>query len=180
MGLFLCQPQSQKIILGTIPSYSIVADSSEATGLKWATPSGGGKVLQVVQATYSTETSTTSGSYQDTGLSVSITPSSASSKVLVLVSQQFIAIGSAPYALSALSLFRGATNILNRGGDSHGLNVAGSGDRQVGWVSNLMYLDSPNTTSSTTYKTQMFKQEGTARAQHSGATSTIICLEIGA
>ena len=46
MGLFLCQPQSQKIILSTIPSYTIVADSAEATGLKWATPaSGGGMTL---------------------------------------------------------------------------------------------------------------------------------------
>lgn len=160
--------------------YVLTADSAEATGMKWAAAAAGGKVLQVVSATYSTETSTTSTSYVDTGLSVSITPSSSSSKVLVLVSQQFMAIGSAPYNLSALSLFRGSTNILNRGGDSHGGNIAGSGDRQIGWVSNLMYLDSPSTTSSTTYKTQMLRQEGTARAQHSGATSSIICLEIGA
>lgn len=35
MGLFYCQPQSSEIVLG------FVADSAEATGLKWATPAGG-------------------------------------------------------------------------------------------------------------------------------------------
>lgn len=39
MGLFLCQPQSSEIVLG------FVADSAEATGLKWATASSGGMTL---------------------------------------------------------------------------------------------------------------------------------------
>ena len=48
----------------------------------WTTPAGG-KVLQVVQATTSTETTVSTTSYTDTGLSATITPTSASSKILV-------------------------------------------------------------------------------------------------
>jgi len=56
----------------------------------WATPAagGGGKVLQVVNATYATSTTNSTSTYADTGLSATITPSSASSKVLVLVIKQ--------------------------------------------------------------------------------------------
>ena len=53
----------------------------------WAAPAGGGKVLQVINATYGTVVTTASNTYQDTNLSASITPSSASSKVLVLINQ---------------------------------------------------------------------------------------------
>jgi hypothetical protein len=62
----------------------LTADSSTATGLKWATAAGGGKVLQVVQDTSVDSTNTTSTSYVDSDLSISITPSSTSSKVLVI------------------------------------------------------------------------------------------------
>ena len=46
---------------------------------------GGGKVLQVVNGTLSSSVDTSSTSYADTGLSVAITPSATSSKILVLV-----------------------------------------------------------------------------------------------
>ena len=51
-----------------------------------ALPSGvGGKVLQVVTGTYATSATTSSGTFSSTGLSASITPSSVSSKILILI-----------------------------------------------------------------------------------------------
>ena len=45
MGLFCCQAHSSAIVPSTIPIASIVADSAEATGLKWDTPASGGMTL---------------------------------------------------------------------------------------------------------------------------------------
>ena len=47
--------------------------------------SGTGNVLQVVQGTFATQTSSTSSTHADTGLSLSITPSATSSKILVMM-----------------------------------------------------------------------------------------------
>ena len=62
---------------------TLVADSSTATGLKWAAPAGGGKVLQVVSAVYNTKTDSTTSSYIDTGLTATITPTLATSTIVV-------------------------------------------------------------------------------------------------
>jgi hypothetical protein len=54
----------------------LTADSAEATGLKWATPAAGGKVLQVVEAVTTTQATISSGSYTDTNRSNNYTISS--------------------------------------------------------------------------------------------------------
>jgi hypothetical protein len=61
-------------------SAAILNDYVQAAG------GGGGKLLQLVQGTYSTQTGTSSTSYVDTGLSVTITPTLNTSKVLILIS----------------------------------------------------------------------------------------------
>ena len=59
----MCQAESLAIVPGTIPRVSIVADSAEATGLKWAAPAGGGSGLTLIErATFSSTTSIISGS----------------------------------------------------------------------------------------------------------------------
>ena len=150
----------------------------------WAAPAGGGKVLQVVSATYSTEKSITSTSYTDTDLSASITPSATTSKILILVSQSYIRTRSATTAGSPARLLRGATSIFAQDG-TNGLEMmyleyvqANAG---LGLYNNFNYLDSPSTTSATTYKTQTrVNGAGTITAQWGGATSVITLLEIGA
>jgi hypothetical protein len=159
-----------------------VADSTASTGLKWATPSGGGKVLQVVQATYSTETSTTSTSLVDTGLSASITPTLNTSKILVIYNINIRRNNTTDIDVqSYFAAFRGATNITGT------LTIGNYGTATMTYLQyksnlNWSYLDSPATTSSTTYKVQMRSNAAaiTTTAQTDGNTSTMILMEIGA
>jgi hypothetical protein len=156
---------------------TLVADSTAATGLKWATPSGGGKVLQVVSATYATQTSSSSSSYADTGLTATITPTLATSKVLVLMTQNGVTkITSDTYG--RFKLFRGATEIAyvqSSVGETGSSAVNGAGTVAIS------YLDSPATTSATTYKTQFASGANLAaiRVQDSSSLSSIVLLEIG-
>jgi hypothetical protein len=148
--------------------------------VKWATPAGGGgKVLQVVNATTTTETSNSTTTYADTTLTATITPTLATSKVLVLVSQNGVWKSSGNSAnATAIKLLRGATDLIVFADllsytDSALANITSA---------SVSYLDSPATTSATTYKTQF--KNGTAaalvRVQNQGAHSSITLLEIGA
>jgi hypothetical protein len=79
----------------------------------WAAPAGGGKVLQVVSATTSTSASTATATYIDTNLTATITPSSATSKVLVLFHQNGVFRSAAGNTSGvSLRLMRGATEIM--------------------------------------------------------------------
>ena len=149
-------------------------------------PASGGKVLQVVQATYSTQTVITSTSYTDSGLSATITPSSATSKVLILVNQCILANRAATTFDGAVDLRRSNTSIYLQE-FANGLSAAVQGafsDIQLRTYHNATYLDSPATTSATTYKT-MGKLATAANGaqlvfQQNSAIGTMILLEIGA
>lgn len=166
----------------------LTADSSTATGLKWATPAGGGKVLQVVSSTYSTSTSITSTSFTDTGLSLSITPTLATSKVLVLITQQAQLERFAANIAASVELRRGSTTVFNLGDASttYGYTIQATGATIVGRASaiSISYLDSPATTSAVTYKTRAAlsttANSASFTAQQGGQNSTITLLEIGA
>ena len=162
---------------------NLVADSSQATGLKWATAAGGGKVLQVVSATYSTETSVTGSTWTDSGLSLSITPSASTSRILVMISQLIYAERSSDNAGVGLRLLRGATTVMTVSNSyATYVNIASGSTPQSGGTGVIVYVDSPATTSSTTYKTQFQASFSsvTAKAQIASGTSTITLLEIGA
>jgi len=144
----------------------------------WATPAagGGGKVLQVVYASYNTDTSSTSATYADTGLSATITPTLATSKVLVLVEQN--GLRKEGNTSSYFKLLRGASDLIKFGGLVG--STASTARNNVGGVG-ASYLDSPATTSATTYKTQFNADNGaTVYVQNDSTVSTITLLEIGA
>ena len=159
---------------------TLVADSTASTGLKWATPASGGKVLQVVNATTATGVNSSTGTYVDTTLTATITPTLNTSKILIFVSQNGLGKSAANAGtFGALRLLRGATELFFFEGQFAYTNTAI--ENNVG-ASTVTYLDSPATTSATTYKTQVRSASATALVvvQGGGSTSTITLMEIGA
>ena len=170
--------------LGIGTAGQVLAVNSGATAPEWKTIPAGGKVLQVVQGTTQTAASTTSASYSDTNLTATITPSSASSKILVMVMQAMksAASGAASNGFF-IKLFRGATAITGETSANYNFFYLSTGnpvtyDQRT--LISIHYLDSPATTSATTYKTQQANYSGTTTAQYDGTMSTIILMEIGA
>jgi hypothetical protein len=162
----------------------LTADSTTATGLKWATPAGGGgKILQVVQATTTTETSLTSATWTDSGLSASITPSSSSSRILVMTTQVLNLGQSDDTGIMAggTRLLRGSTNIFT---PYEGSGISFYESDFYRGITSMHYVDSPSTTSSTTYKTQIYLAitggGASIAAQPASAQSSIILMEVGA
>jgi hypothetical protein len=136
------------VIAGSISAGKLGAASVARTNMGYA-----GAVLQVVRSEYTTLTSTTSTStYSNIG-SATITPSSASNKILITVNYHVSGVG-------ALRLLRGSTALNTPTGtymfysqssaSQAGYN-AGS-DRQT---ITMQFYDSPATTSSTTYNVEM-------------------------
>lgn len=143
---------------------------------------GAFRILQVVTAEYGTGVTNNTNVFADTGLTATITPQSATSKVLVIVNHQGVTkeTGNANSAV-AIQLLRGATQIFLVNGH---LSTATSSEIHADF--NLIRLDSPATTSATTYKTTFCNQvnaAGVSVNRSIGAgfqTSTMILLEVSA
>jgi hypothetical protein len=148
----------------------------------WSTPAGGGKVLQVIYATYATETTNTTTTMADTGLSASITPSSTGSRIAVFVSQSIYANRNGTDAGANVDLRRNTTTIWNTAGIDATVFIGGATANtiQTKQQMSIVCVDSPATTSATTYKTRFQTNGGTARAQQNSHISSIILMEIGA
>jgi len=165
---------------GSIVNADIASSAAIAT-----TKLGTGAVLKVVQAETSTLVVVSSTTYTDSNLSGSITPSSASNKILVLTSQVLGVLQTGgSYATMKWKLMRNSTDIYASTTSGNGnfifYDFGGSGASLFHNIS-LCYLDSPSTTSSVTYKTQIAKDTngGTAAyAQNESNKSIIILMEI--
>lgn len=170
---------------GGVTKIAVTSAGVAVTGLSKASlPTG--SVLQVVSASYSTETSNNTTTYADTGLSASITPTSATSKILVIVSQQGKTdLTASGFQGAGLRLLRGATVVFTNARNI-GINAAvGVASRSATESTNILqYLDSPATTASTTYKTQfntaVTANSGYALVQVDNNPSTITLMEIAA
>ena len=137
---------------------------------------GAGTVVQVVFGSISTEASTTSTSFVDTGLTATITPTSSSNKILVLVNQRVYAQTD---NRASVALYRGGSDVspvadITRYG-LHDSSSVGGGD-----FFTLSYLDSPSSTSAQVYKTVVKRQAGSASifVQIDDDLSTITLMEI--
>ena len=151
-----------------------------------------GNVIQVVQATTTTQITINTNTYTDTNLTASITPTSATSKVLVLIMQPYRSYNqtSTSPASCGIQLVRNSTAILIPISDATGpyqfsFNSSGATSPSLRGVWNCSYIDSPATTSSTTYKTQARRYDSNSATQFQEAdvvnnTSVIILMEIAA
>jgi len=137
----------------------------------------GGKVLQVITATDDTQRSTTSTSFVTASntLSVSITPSSTSSKVLILVSSSGKCNGNSQ---GFFTIYRDGTT--NLGEASNGFIRTTDGNVDVSVGLGINYLDSPSTTSATTYQVYMRASANTVFLQSNTCRGVITAMEIGA
>lgn len=135
-----------------------------------ALPAGvGGKVLQVVTDVYATETSTTSASYVAvSGFAATITPSSTSSKILVLCAASCY-INAADIYLG--TIYRGATDLGEFG------RLYSPAD-SLGGMLTFHKLDSPSTTSATTYTYYHKVGSGTGFVSVNNYKSNLTLLEI--
>ena len=180
-----------KLILNGATSGSISLESPAVSGtttLTLPTTSGtvltngtntnfpAGSVLQVVQATYSTAASTTSASFVDSGMSASITPSNSSNKIFALVN---IARSDSAAADRDIyfTIYRNLTNL--GGGSASALCYVNVVSSRFLLPVSMSVLDSPATTSATTYKVYFLTTSGASVSINNAAVnSTITLMEI--
>jgi len=158
----------------TIPSGCTITNSGTATGF------GGGKVLQVVQATDTSARTTTSNSYVTASntLSVNITPSSTSSKILVVL--MLCGFGADTQSTNArVTVKRDTSTDISPSNGFADNNVTAGGSYYVGGGNSV--LDSPNTTSQVNYQLYIQNTGGSHTARlNNGGFSSLTCFEIGA
>ena len=158
---------------------SSISGASSITGLTSGGLYAPGHVMQVQQATYATEVSSSSSSYATTGLSASITPFSTSSKILVMFSIGGILTSSSTFGFG-FAIYKNGSAVWT---DTHmydeGYYAAIASSFRPSRA-NFQYLDSPASTSSLTYTVYFAAYTGTMTIQQVGADSRITLMEIAA
>jgi hypothetical protein len=153
--------------VGILTATSFSGSGSALTGV--------GKILQVVYAENGTSTSTTSSTYQDTNVTATITPSSASSKILIVLGIHISTVSSNAYA--SFLIKRNSTSIYTSGSEVMYVSTID----QYRTTHGITYLDSPSTTSATTYTIGIRSSFGTTTVEvNRGGKSTITLMEVAA
>lgn len=147
--------------------------TTDASGNISFAGAGAGKILQVVRATDVTTRTTTSTSYVDANISVTITPTSATSTILVVWSAY-------PSTSSGAFTFQQIT-------DSSDVALSGAEESTMGTSGGTAYISNvtigyaePATTSATTYKGRWKATAGTGTLNNGAHTGQMIALEISA
>ena len=174
---------SSELFVQTIKGPTSGANANKVIVPTGQTLTAPGHVIQVVQNLTTTDTTVNSTGYTDTTLTATITPSSTSSKILVIVSQSALIDIDTSIGQTKIKLFRGTTE-LEEYEYAPFIEVSGASTVKSNVYTNIQYLDSPSTTSATTYKTQgrpnTFNNNGRSRFQVGGtaAPSYMTLMEI--
>jgi len=131
-----------------------------------------GTVLQVINGTVASQTSTTSTSYVTTGLSASITPQSTNNKILIIYNGYGYCSGSGQMVTN---IYRNSTPLAS---GTYGFTENNGTSLVAALATN--YLDSPSTTSSITYTVYFKSVSGTVYVQIDSIPSSITLMEIAA
>jgi len=136
-----------------------------------------GRIAQIVTGTTSTQVTSSTSTFVATGLTASITPTSANSKIIVLVSQNGLSKFNNTTSAVNIRLMRAST-VLSTFAINTGL-IASALDLYIG-SSSVVHVDSPATVSAVTYSTQFMNPANIAAAfvQRGSATSTITLIEV--
>jgi hypothetical protein len=176
-GLVFAQDGAVTLYHNNVVKVATTSTGVSITGTVSQTSPPAGSVLQVIGGSVQSQ-ATTTGAETDTGLTATITPSSTSSKILVMVSQMGLQTqGSSVNARLKINLYRGATNINSSDGNmwpfnSHTLRHGGF---------SIQNLDSPSTTSAVTYKTTFSGSDVSnayVQKDSNSGVSSIILMEI--
>ena len=138
--------------------------------------SGGGGIIQIVQNTHNTESSTSSSSYVASGLTLNITPKFSTSKVLVCFN---LPLQSGGHNLrAAVGLHRGGSQIYLAQREAL-FNNSSSNNSET---ASGMFLDSPATTSTLTYdvRVRVSGGSGTFYWAVSSTVGTLTAMEVSA
>ena len=155
------------------------ADLSSTLDLSGKTVSGiSGTILQITSTIYSTYEQTTSSSYSDTGLSLSITPSSTSSKILVLADIQVMAYQNAGSSAEGYGRLYNSTRSVDHIENYLQIHDYGSSGSISDRSTPYNWLDSPNSTATQTYVYQHRISSGTGFRINNGGASQMIAMEI--
>lgn len=151
----------------------ILKVNSGATGYEFGADQGG-KILKVYNDTDASNITTNSTSYQDTGLSITLTPTSASNDFLIIAD-----LGVTRHASTSASMFvqimRDSTAVVAHGNGYMG--YSGNTNDRGYYPSFFHHLDVPNSTSSITYKIQ-YKSESSGASVHSYGSRRMTIFEI--
>jgi len=161
--------------LGIGTAGQVLAVNSGATAPEWVTASGG-KIVQVVSGTTRTAVASSSNVFADTGITATITPTSASNKIAVFVVVATV-FKQTNDTSANFKLLRGATTIA----DMANINYTGGATPAIMTAVPINFVDSPATTSATTYKVQFNSNSNNDKitVQFTGATdSSIILMEV--
>jgi len=158
--------------LGITDGTIVNADINSAAAIA-TTKLGAGAVLQVVTVSDSTERTTTSTSFvTSTGLSLSITPSSASNKIFLVSS--YTGYNNTAPEITFNTLYRNSTNL----GASNGFSIYRASSSQNEFPITMTHLDSPSSTSAITYAVYFKVSAGTGIVNKGSTTGTLTAFEI--